>query len=98
EADIFVANIAHNSNWDVFVNPTGLDWLIQNFKHPLAGSASRLHQLVELMQSADWIVKERSQHEKGDQIAKLHRAGEHSATAKREHDHSAQRFEHRHRR
>src|SRR5216684_2871184 len=98
EAHILVANIACNARRSLLVDPARLDRFIENLKHTLAGGASSLHELIELMQSACRIVQECRQHEESNQIANLHRTCQHGVTPEREDNDGAKGFEHRHRR
>src|SRR4029077_10054119 len=75
----------------------GFHRFIENLEHAFTGSASGLHELIKLMQSADWIIEERRQHENRNEIAQLHRPRQHSLTAKADHEQRADGFEHRHR-
>src|SRR5207244_5752333 len=97
ETDIFVTDVADNARTVARVDdrsagvsdpgyriPAGFDRLVQDFENALARGATRLHKLIELMQTADRVVEKGRQHEKGDQIAQLHRAAEHGAAAKSE--------------
>ena len=45
---------------------------IENFKHPFACRAAGLHQLIQLVQPADRIVKKCREHQERDEIANLH--------------------------
>src|SRR5262249_30266151 len=74
-----------------------LDVFVENLKHAFTGSASGLHELIKLMQSADRIVEERRQHKKRNEIAHLQRPRQHSVTAEPHYEQRADRFEHRHR-
>jgi hypothetical protein len=70
---------------------------VQNLKHTFACRASGLHQLIQLMQAADGIVKKCHQHQDPDQIAQLQAAGQNVVTTKAQHEQRANCFEHRHR-
>src|SRR5207302_10611335 len=77
--------------------PTRLHWFVETLKHAFSGSASGLHKLIQLMQTADRIIEKRRQHKKRTEITQLHRTRQHSATAEGHHEQRADRFEHRHR-
>ena len=62
EIDVFVANVARDPHRRVIFLPTGLDRLVQNFKHALARGPTGLDELVQLVQAADRIIKKRRKH------------------------------------
>src|SRR6476619_8054746 len=92
EADIVEAHVADDFSVGQFpAAPAGLNRLVDDFENALAGRASGLHQLIELMQFADWFVKKTGQDEKRCQVAELHRAGEDRARTDPNHRHYAER-------
>ena len=108
ETDIFVTNVAEDSGFVAGIGDPGaaitargydtrFHWFVENLKHAFTGSASGLHKLIQLMQTADRIIEERRQHEKRNEITQLHRTRQHSVTAEGHHEQRTDRFEHRHR-
>src|SRR4029450_5371521 len=49
---------------------------VTNLEHAFAGSASGLHELIKLMQFPNRFIKKSAEHEKSNEIAELHRAGQ----------------------
>ena len=72
EAHSLVANIACDRRTSVARPQSRLFRFIENLENAFARCASRLHKLIELMQTRNWLVKKSSQRDEGDQRTDLH--------------------------
>src|SRR6266487_358231 len=72
EAHSLVANITCDRRTSVALSQSRLFQFIENLENAFTRCASRLHQLIELMQTRNWLVKKSSQRDEGDQRTDLH--------------------------
>src|SRR5437763_11354323 len=79
ETDIFISNVAGNARCRSCCEPAGLNRLVHDLEHAFAGGATRLQQLIELMELPNWFVKISRQQQKRAELAQLHRAAKNSA-------------------
>ena len=74
ETDVVELHVARYADRRLFRFPARLDRFVDDLEDALARRASRLHQLIELMQPVDRLVQKSRQHQEREKIAQLHGA------------------------
>jgi hypothetical protein len=89
ESHVFVADIAGDPRNICSISQAGLNWRIDNFEYTFTGRAARLDELIELVQSPDWLIEESRQHQKCNEVAELHRTAQHHLGPNRNDEHNS---------
>ena len=81
ETDIVETDIAFHAHSFFRDIPSWLNRFIDDLEHALAGRASGLHQLIELMQFINRFIQKSREHKKADEVTRLHDAAQHCSRA-----------------